>query len=405
MPQINKLNDRMIKNAKPREKVYELHDGRNLSLEVTPEGGKRWRLRYRRPATGKANRLTLGVYPAVSLSEARVRRDQALSDIAQGTDPSDKRKEVHRHVKGEDTFEHVARKWIDEHMNDENGWSDGHLETVVSRLEKNVFPFIGDRYPGDITPPEFLEVINRIKGRGATSVAQRVRQMCQQVFAKAIGEGLAVHNPAESINYRGLFPSKSGRHFPAIIQPKEIGQLLRDIDKLEGSFVVKSALRLAPYVFVRPGEIRSAEWVDIDLGNAMWIIPAAKTKLRRDHMVPLSRQSLAILNPLFQYTGGGRFVFPSIRTSGRPMSENTLNVAIRRLGYTKDDLVAHGFRAMATTVLNEMGFDTRYVERQMAHVVKNKVEAVYNRAMYIDSRMEMMQVYADYLDQLRSVVE
>jgi integrase len=390
------LTDLAVRNAKPSTKTVRLRDERGLYLEVSPKGGKWWRLRY--TFQGKENMLSLGVYPDVSLKDARERRDEARKLIANGIDPSAARKEEKAEAAAEAlTFEHVAREWYERFK---PKWSPSHSLDVIQRLEKNVFPSLGPRPIRDITAPELLAAVRLIEGRGAVESARRILQMCGQVFRYAIATGQADRDIAADL--RGSLPPAREKHHASITDPKGVAQLLRAIDGYQGSMVACCALRLAPLVFVRPGELRHAEWSEIDLDKAEWRIPAEKMKMREQHIVPLSRQAVVILYELQPLTGSGRYVFPSVRTSARPMSENTVLAALRRMGYTKDEMTGHGFRSMASTLLNEQGWNRDAIERQLAHGERNAVRAAYNFAEFLPERRRMMQAWADYLDKLKA---
>ncbi len=390
------LTDAAVRNAKATDKTLRLKDERGLYLEVSPKGGKWWRLRYW--LASKENRLSLGVYPDVSLKEARERRDEARKLIAKGIDPSAARKEEKAEAAAEAlTFEHVAREWYERFK---PKWSPSHSLDVIQRLEKNVFPSLGPRPIRDITAPELLAAVRLIEGRGAVESARRILQMCGQVFRYAIATGQADRDIAAAL--RGSLPPAREKHHASITDPKAVAQLLRAIDGYQGSMVACCALRLAPLVFVRPGELRHAEWSEIDLDKAEWRIPAEKMKMREQHVVPLSRQAVAILRELHPLTGAGRYVFPSIRTSARPMSENTVLAALRRMGYTKDEMTGHGFRSMASTLLNEQGWNRDAIERQLAHGERNAVRAAYNFAEHLPERRRMMQAWADYLEKIKA---
>ncbi|KHK02354.1 tyrosine-type recombinase/integrase [Desulfovibrio sp. TomC] len=390
------LTDTAVRNAKPGAKAVKLFDGGGLYLEVAPSGGKWWRLKYRHG--GKEKRISLGVYPAVGLKDARTRRDEARKLIANGVDPSKARQEEKAEAAAEAlTFEHVAREWYERFK---PKWSASHSLDVIQRLEKNVFASLGPRPIRDITAPELLAAVRLIEGRGAVESARRILQMCGQIFRYAIATGQADRDIAADL--RGSLPPAREKHHASLTDPKAVAQLLRAIDGYEGSMVARCALRLAPLVFVRPGELRHAEWSEIDLDKAEWRIPAAKMKMKEQHIVPLSRQAVAILLELHPLTGAGKYVFPSVRTSARPMSENTVLAALRRMGYTKDEMTGHGFRSMASTLLNEMGWNRDAIERQLAHAERNAVRAAYNFAEHLPERRKMMQAWADYLEKLKA---
>jgi len=391
-----KLTDVAVKNATPGTKIIRMADGWGLSLEITTAGAKHWRFRYR--FNGKANMLALGRYPLVSLKEARERRDEARRLLDQGLDPAQTRKAQKADaVEDSNTFERVAREWFAKFQ---PNWSASHGDRIIRRFEVDVFPWLGSRPIREIDPPELLTVIQRIESRGAIETAHRAMQNCGQVFRYAVATGRAGRDPSGDL--RGAIPPSKEKHHASIIEPKLIAPLLRSLDDYQGSFVVGCALRLAPLVFVRPGELRHAEWTEINLDAAEWRIPAAKMKMREQHIVPLSRQSVAIIQELFPLTGHGRYLFPSERTLSRPMSENTVNGALRRMGYTKDEMTGHGFRSMASTLLNELGFNRDWIERQLAHAERDNIRAAYNFAQHLPERRKMMQAWADHLDALKS---
>lgn len=341
------LSDTAVRNAKPKEQPYKLTDERGLYLLIKP-AGKYWRFDYR--FEGKRKTLALGVYPDIRLREARERRDEARKRLAHGIDPGAERKATK--TAASETFEAIGREWFAKFS---PGWAKGHSEKIIRRLERDVFPWIGARPLRDIAAPELLAVLRRIEERGALDTAHRAHQNCGQVFRYAIATGRAERDP--SADLRGALPPARGNHYPTITDPAAIGGLLRAMDGYQGGIVVRCALRLAPLVFVRPGELRRAEWGEFDLGKAEWRIPAARMKLRDEHIVPLSVQAVALLEELQPFTGLGRFLFPGERTDSQPISDNTLNAALRRMGYSREEMTGHGFRAMARTVLDEvLGF-------------------------------------------------
>ncbi|OGR39586.1 MAG: integrase [Desulfovibrionales bacterium GWA2_65_9] len=390
------LTDIAVRNIKPdNSKTLRIKDDRGLYLEVSPAGGKWWRLRYW--IAGKENRLSLGVYPDVSLKDARERRDEARRLIANGIDPSQVRKGQHAESLADlETFKLIAEEWFEKFR---HKWTDNTAETVISRLRKDIFPYIGTRAIREITAPELLAVIRRIESRGAVETARRDLQKCGEVFRYALATGRAEHDIAADL--RGAIAPPKKRHFASIHEPKEVGELLRAIEGYSGSFVTRSALKLAPLTFVRPGELRHAEWTEVNLDNAEWRIPAARMKMREKHIVPLSRQAVEVLRELRPLTGTGHYVFPGERSYARPMSENTVLGALRRLGYEKGEMTGHGFRSMASTILHEQGWASDVVERQLAHGDRNKIRASYNFAQHLPERRRMMQAWADYLDGLK----
>ena len=365
-------------------------------MEVAPAGGKWWRFKYRHG--GKEKRLSLGVYPEVSLAEARERRDAARKLLAQGIDPSaTRRAEKAEAQAGEESFELVAREWFERNR---SKWSETNAKHILARLMNDVFPWIGSRPIREITAPELLSVGRRIEDRGAIYTAHRALQNCGQVFRYAVACGKAKRDPSQDL--RGaLAPIPKEIHRPSITDTKELGELLRAIDTYQGSNVVRCALKLAPLVFVRPGELRRAEWSEIDLEAREWRIPGAKMKMREQHIVPLSRQAVAALRDLHPLTGAGKFVFPGVRSASKPMSENTVNAALRYMGYSTDRVTGHGFRSTASTLLHEQGWNRDAIERQLAHAERNKIKAAYDHAEYLPERRRMMQAWADFLDGLR----
>ena len=384
------LSDAACRNAKPRDKPYKLGDEKGLYLLIGP--GKYWRFDYR--YLGRRKTLSFGVYPDVPLKLARARRDEARQLLARGIDPSAVRKS--EKTAQTETLEAIAREWLHKFR---YTWTPDHGARILRRLERDVFPWLGNRRIRDISAPELLAVLRRIEARGASDTAHRARQNCSQVFRFAIATGRAERDPAGDL--RGALPPAVTQHHAAITEPRQVGGLLRAIEGYEGSFVVRCALRLAPLLFVRPGELRQAEWSEFDLAAAEWRIPATKMKQRDPHLVPLARQAVAILRELEPLTGRGRYVFPCVRTPKRGLSENSLNGALRRLGYTKAEMTAHGFRALACSILNEQGWLRDVIERQLAHAERSKVRAAYHRAEHLAERRRMMQAWADYLEKLR----
>lgn len=367
-----------------------------MSLQVLPSGGKAFIFRYRRPGTRKGNILTLGRYPDLSLKDARQLHREAREMLAQGVDPSEEKKRRGSLHQGADTFEVISKEWFNRQK---EGWASTHARTVIGRLNNHVFPFLAGKNITEIEAPEILSLIRRIEGMGSHETAHRLPGILSQVFRYAIATGRATRDPAADL--KGALGPRKPKHLAAITDPKQIGPFLRVINGYEGTPVVRCALRLAPLVFVRPGELRRAEWAEIDFNEAEWKIPPEKMKKGREHIVPLSRQALEILQEIHPHTGAGRYVFPSARSASRPMSENALNGALRALGIEKKDHCAHGFRAMASTNLNKQGWDKDVIERQLAHVEGNSVRAAYNHYDYLPERHKMMQAWADYLDGLR----
>ena len=404
------LTDLEVKKANKTDKPEKRADGGGMYLLVQPDskkinvkgkkvavpGAKYWRLDFR--FAGKRKTLAIGVYPDVSLSDARERREEARKVLANGADPGDikKAQKAAKTALAENSFEIVAREWFSKHA---PNWKENHSSKIITRLEKDIFPWLGARPAGEITAPELLAAIRRIESRGALETSHRALANCGQVFRYAIATGRAQRDPAADL--RGALPPVKEKHHASITDPKAIGELLRDLDGYQGAFVTRCALRLAPLVFLRPGELRKAEWAEIDLDKAEWRIPAARMKMNAVHIVPLSTQAVAILREIQPLTGAGKYVFPGARTTTRPMSENAVLAALRRMGYTTDEMTGHGFRSMASTLLNEQGFNRDAIERQLAHAERDGVRAAYNYAEYLPERKRMMQHWADYLDGLR----
>jgi len=392
------LTDVQARTAKPREKTYKLTDGNGLYLQVTPAGGKWWRFKYR--FGGKEKLLSFGTYPEVSLAGAREKRDAARKQVAAGIDPGEVRKaqKAAQTDRAANSFEVVAREW---HERQKAIWTEGHAERTMQRLESDVFLSIGNRPIGEITPPELLAVLRRIESRGANETAHRARFVCGQIFRYAVATGRAERDP--SADLKGALTPLKAKHHAAITDPKEVAPLLRAIDGYQGSFVVKCALRLAPLTLVRPGELRQAEWAQIDLDAAEWNIPAEKMKMKVTHLVPLSTQAVEILRELHALTGASRYVFPSGRSFHRCMSNNAVNAALRRMGFDKDEMTGHGFRAMARTILDEvLQVRPDFIEHQLAHAVRDPNGRAYNRTAHLAERQKMMQLWADYLDGLKA---
>jgi integrase len=390
------LTDIKVKQAKPREKTYKISDERGLYLEVAPSGGKWWRLKYR--IEGKEKRLSLGVYPDVSLAKARDRRDDARKLVADSVDPSMNRKakKLARADANANSFEVVAREWFEKQK---KVWAPSHADKIIRRLERDVFPWLGKRPIADITSPELLAVLQRIESR-VVETAHRARQNCGQIFRYAVVTGRAKHNITGDL--KGALTPWKEEHFASITNPKEIGPLLRDMYAYKGMFEVQCCLRIAPHVFLRPVELRLAEWQEFDLEAASWEVPAVRMKMKRPHIVPLSAQVVEILRELHRLTGDGQFLFRG-RNPRKAISDNTVNKALRSMGYsTQDDITGHGFRAMARTVLDEiLGFRVDWIEHQLAHKVRDANGRAYNRTAHLEGRRQMMQAWSDYLDKLR----
>ncbi len=390
------LTDTAIKNLKGTGKVHKHFDGGGLYVHVSPTGSKLWRMFYR--FDGKVKTLSFGAYPVVTLKMARDLRDQSKALLARGIDPSAHKKAVMQREREltENTFENIAREW---HAKFSERWEPKNSKKILTRMEKDIFPFIGFLPITEIKPKELLTTVRRIEARGAVEYAHRTMQYCGKVFRYAIATDRAERDI--SADLRGAIPPPKTTHRATITDPVKIGQLLRAIDSYEGYAIVTYAMKLAPLTFVRPGELRNAEWSEFNLEREEWRIPAARMKMKEQHIVPLARQALEIITQLKDVTGQGKYLFPSVRTADRPISDNTVNAALRRMGYAKDEMTGHGFRSMASTLLNEQGWNPDAIERQLAHAERNKVRAAYNFAEFLPERRKMMQAWADYLDELR----
>jgi integrase len=391
------LTDTTVRNAKVREMEYKLSDSGGLYLLVTPAGGKLWRQKFR--VDGREKKLAIGPYPEISLSDARKRRDEARELLAAGKDPS-REKQLAKHrakVSAANTFGEVAKEFLDKRKRE--GLSKSTFdksEYYISRMGS----VIAHMPISEIGPADLLAVLRRIEAKGNYETARRVLQLSGRVFRYAVATARLASDPSRDL--RGALTAPRPKHYGAIIEAKRAGELLRAIDGYDGQIVTKLAMQLSPLVFVRPGELRHAEWSEIDLDAGLWIIPAGKMKMRKPHQVPLSRQSISLFQQLHAITGPSGYVFPSIRTRTRPMSENTVNAGLRRLGFSGDEMTAHGFRAMASTLLNESGrWNPDAIERALAHGDDDKVRAAYHRGAHWKERVEMAQWWSDYLDQLR----
>jgi integrase len=398
------LTDVAIRNAKPREKPYKVGDTLGLFLLVQPSGGKLWRVKYR--IDGKEKKLAIGIYPQVGLAEARRRRDAARELVAAGKDPGreKQREKVRSRIQAETTFDAIAAEFCQKRRRDgQKAWAVStatRSEYLLSLLKGS----IGKLPITDIEPADVLIAVRKIERKGQLESARRTLQLAGAVFRYAVATARLASDPTRDL--RGALTAPTVTHYGAIIDPARVGELLRAIDGYEGQPITKLAMQLAPHVFVRPGELRHAEWSEFDLDGALWTIPAGKTKMRKDHLVPLSRQTIAILEDLHALTGPDGYVFPSIRSRKRPMSDNTINAGLRRLGYSTDEMTAHGFRAMASTLLNESGkWHPDAIERALAHGDSDRVRAAYHRGAHWKERVAMAQWWSDYLDQLRKGAE
>lgn len=401
------LTDTTLRNVKPEAKDKRLNDGSGLYLLVKPTGAKWWRFDY--SFKGKRKTLSLGVYPAIGLADARRKADEARSNVANGVDPSDTRKatKATKQLAAENekrldaglpiinSFEHVAREWL---ASIAHTVRDITHQKKIRRFELHTFPVIGAMPVKEIKSPGVYSAIKPLIAKNELETAHRVHSDISAVFSYAIAHGMTDYDPAQAV--AAQIPPQKAKHRAALTEPKDVAQLLRDICNYQGTFVVQSALRLSPLLFQRPGEIRQMEWKDIDLQAKEWRYFVTKTEVL--HIVPLSRQSVSILEKIKPLTGSSRYVFPSSRGDGRPMSDGTIRTALKTLGYDSDMMTAHGFRTTASTLLNEQGWSPDAIERQLCHMPKDAVRAAYNRAQYLDERRKMMQAWADYLDSLRA---
>ena len=390
------LSNTAIINAKPKEKNYRLYDEKGLYLEVSKAGGKLWRFKYR--FSGKEKRLALGSYPEKDLKAAREARDQARTRLANEIDPGALKKvqRAAQAVNSGNTFEALAREW---HTGQSRVWSTVHAKNVLDRLERNVFPYVGGRVLPNITVPELLKLLRRVEERGAYETAHRVLGNVGEVYRYAIASGKADRNIA--LDLKGALQPVVKKHLAAVTEPKRVGELLRMIDAYQGTLTVQCALRLAPMVFVRPGELRSALWSDIDLETAEWRFTVSKT--HTEHIVPLASQAVELFETLHPLTSRSEFVFPSARSRFRPMSNNAVLSAMRRMEIDKEEMSGHGFRAMARTILDEvLGYRPDIIEHQLAHQVRDPLGRAYNRTSHLAERKDMMQAWADYLEALKS---
>ena len=408
------LTDTKIKNLKPglkplgnhqdgktthqqTDKPYRVSDEKGLYIEVYPNGSKYWRLKYR--THGKEKRLAIGVYPDVTLAQARESRDIARRQLAQGIDPSEHKQaaKAARQEAADNSFEVIALEWFNRKLADK---SENHRDRTLRALKKDLFPVIGKRPIESITPPELLKALRKIEARGAIETAHRAKQTAGQIFRYAVATGRAERDPSGDL--KGALATPGKTHLAAITDPKEVGKLMLAIEGFTGTPTVKAALQLSPLLFCRPGELRHMEWAEINWEDKQWELPATKMKMKQPHIVPLSKQALTILEEIHRLNGSRRYVFPSARGASRPLSENGVRTALRTLGYTNEQMTPHGFRAMARTILDEvLGFRVEWIEHQLAHAVKDANGRAYNRTTHLKQRRDMMQQWADYLDSLK----
>ena len=398
MPKLaERLTDIKVKNAKPKGKPYKLAAGRGLHLLVKSDGSKHWQFRFR--FEGKENTIAIGRYPEVSLTNAEKKATSALELIDGGINPSENKKASKASKTGvlANSFEVVAREWAISYFTNKSA---SHKERTIRRLESYIFPWLGNKPISEITAPQILEVIKRIENLNKLETAHRTMQAASQVFRHAVQTGRALRDP--TVDLRGALPATVVKHMAAFTEPKEIAELLRAIDGFTGSFTVQCALRLSPLVFARPSELRTAKWADLDLDAKEWRYKVSKTKTM--HLVPLSTQAAKLFADIKALSGHGEFVFQGGHDPKKPMSAAAINAALKRMGYdTQKDITAHGFRAMARTILHErLNIDPYVIEHQLAHKVPDALGTAYNRTKFIEQRVTMMQQWADYLDELKA---
>ncbi|PHM61157.1 tyrosine-type recombinase/integrase [Xenorhabdus ishibashii] len=388
-----KLTARQVETVKPQDKDFKLSDGGGLYLLVKITGSKYWRLKYR--IAGKEKLLAIGTFPLITLAEARRKRDEAKKLIAEGIDPNQDKKQKKLAAQGEisNTFESIAREWYEGRK---DRWSVGYREDMMDAFEKDVFPYIGHRPIAEIKPLELLDLLSIMEKRGVTDKLKKVRQRCGEVWTYAIITGRAEYNPAPDL--ASAFIPHQREHY-AHLSVDELPEFLRSIDKYMGSQIVRTALRMLILTGVRPGELRKAEWSEINLDKAVWTIPAEKMKMRRTHVVPLSEQVIDLLKQIQPISGSYQYVFPSRTDYRKHISDMAINTMIRRMGYS-GRATGHGFRHTMSTILHDQDFNTAWVEKQLAHVDKNSIRGTYNHAQYLDGRREMLQWYADYMEML-----
>ncbi|HBQ3124907.1 MULTISPECIES: tyrosine-type recombinase/integrase [Klebsiella] len=390
-----KLTARQVDTSRPKDKPYKLSDGGGLYLLVNPNGSRYWRLKYR--IAGKEKLLALGVYPDITLAEARQKRADAKKVLAAGGDPGQEKQEE-KQAKEQavaNSFEHLAMEW---HSHKSTSWSEGYAEHLLMYLKKDIFPFIGQKAITDISQVEMLNVLRKMEQRGVLDKLKKTRQACRQIFTYAIITGRAEHNPVSDL--AGALKSPKQQHYPHLLVD-QIPDFLRALSEYSGSTITRNATRLLMLTGLRTIELRTSEWVDIDFDKGVWNIPAERMKMRRPHLVPLSIQVRELLEEIHQLTGRGKYVFPGRNDAGKPMSEASINQVIKRIGYD-GKATGHGFRHTMSTILHEQGYNTAWIETQLAHVDKNSIRGTYNHAQYLDGRREMLQWYADYMAALEN---
>lgn len=395
---MGKLTDTFLRNIKAQDTDKKYFDGEGLYLLVKSNGSKLWRIKFR--YNGKEKSLALGAYPTISLLEARTTLREAKNALAKGIDPAEAKQEQNRaeQAKEENQFKNIALEWYNKNYKD---WTKKHRKTIIQRLEKNIFPFLGSRDINSITPKELLEVLQKMEERGAIETAHRVRGICEQIYTYAMSLELTEKNIP--FNLRGTLQKTQEKHLASITNAKELGELLRKIDQNKSNgIIIKTALKIMPYVFVRANELCRAEWQEIDFEKCLWTIPAERMKMRRVHKVPLARQVMQLLQELHFYTGHSKYIFHSPRGASRPITEEGLLAGLRSLGYEKGKMTVHGFRHTASTLLHELKYNSDYIEKQLAHEDKKSIRATYNHAEYLEERTKLMQEWADYLDGLKN---
>ncbi|EHT03215.1 tyrosine-type recombinase/integrase [Klebsiella michiganensis] len=390
-----KLTARQVDTSRPKDKPYKLSDGGGLYPLVNPNGSRYWRLKYR--IAGKEKLLALGVYPDITLAVARQKRADAKKVLAAGGDPGQEKQEE-KQAKEQavaNSFERLAMEW---HTHKSTSWSEGYAEHLLMYLKKDIFPFIGQKAITDISQVEMLNVLRKMEQRGVLDKLKKTRQACRQIFTYAIITGRAEHNPVSDL--AGALKSPKQQHYPHLLVD-QIPDFLRALSEYSGSTITRNATRLLMLTGLRTIELRASEWVDIDFDKGVWNVPAERMKMRRPHLVPLSTQVRELLEEIHQLTGRGKYVFPGRNDAGKPMSEASINQVIKRIGYD-GKATGHGFRHTMSTILHEQGYNTAWIETQLAHVDKNSIRGTYNHAQYLDGRREMLQWYADYMAALEN---
>lgn len=387
------LSARQIQTAKPKDKDYKLSDERGLYLLIKPNGSRYWRMKYR--FAGKEKKLSIGVYPDISLADARAKRDDARKLLAEGNDPAEQKKleKLTKQLTVENTFKAIAVEW---HAHKSSEWSENYAESVLDALDKDIFPYLAKRPIAEILPLEMLEILRMIEKRGALEKMRKVRQFCNQIFRYAIATGRATVNPAAELT--GTLKTPKTQHFPHLTA-QELPELLQKLSEYTGSPITRLATKLLLLTGVRTIELRAAHWSEFDFDNALWLIPEERMKMRRPHSVPLSKQVIDILKELHTFTGQYQLVFPGRCNINQPMSEASINMVLKRIGYD-GKATGHGFRHTMSTILHEKGFNSAWIETQLAHRDKNSIRGTYNHAQYLEGRNEMMQWYADFIDEL-----